>query len=88
MGYAKIPYMIYLFSRDFVIIIVIANAITLPLVWLALKRWLKEFAFQAGISWIIFVIPAVILLVISLSTVGFQTMKKGSVNLIDHLRQD
>ncbi|MEM6846185.1 MAG: ABC transporter permease [Bacteroidota bacterium] len=85
---ATISSMAVLFSKDFVRLILLANLIALPLVYLGVQRWLNNFAFQVHIGWLIFVVPAVILLVISLSTVSFQTLKTGSGNPIDHLRQE
>ncbi|MEM9831867.1 MAG: ABC transporter permease [Bacteroidota bacterium] len=85
---ATISSMAVLFSKDFVRLILLANLIALPLVYLGVQRWLSNFAFQVHIGWLIFVVPAAILLVISLSTVSFQTLKTGSGNPIDHLRQE
>ncbi len=85
---ATISGMAVLFSKDFVRLIVLANLIALPLVYLGVQRWLSNFAFQANISWLIFVIPAVILLIISIGTVGFQTVRTGSGNPVDSLRQE
>jgi len=84
---AKISSMVYLFSQDFVKLIIIANLVALPITYLMAKNWLNNFAFQASIGWMMFVIPAVILLIISLSTIGFQSVKTGSGDLIRYLRQ-
>ena len=85
---ATLSSMVYLFSRDFVRLIIAANLIALPLVYLAVQRWLSNFAFQVNIGWVIFVIPAALLLIISLSTVSFQTIKTGSINPVRSLRQE
>ena len=84
---AKISSMVYLFSQDFVKLIIIANLVALPITYLMAKNWLNNFAFQVSIGWTMFVIPAVILLIISLSTIGFQSVKTGSGDLIRYLRQ-
>ena len=85
---AKIKGMIYLFSKDFVVLILLTNVITLPLVYLAARAWLNNFAFQVNLGWLIFVTPAVILLIISLATVSFQTIKTSSTKPIKHLRTE
>ena len=85
---ATISSMVYLFSKDFVKLIVLANLIALPLVYLAVKNWLNNFAFHTDIGWMMFVIPAILLLIISLATVSFQTIKTGSVNPVNSLRQE
>ncbi|MEM1137912.1 MAG: FtsX-like permease family protein, partial [Bacteroidota bacterium] len=85
---AKIAGMVYLFSKDFVKLILVANIIALPVVYFLAKDWLNNFAFQVNIHWIIFVIPVLILLIISLSTVSFQTIKTSLINPIRSLRSD
>ncbi|MCG8306533.1 MAG: ABC transporter permease [Cytophagales bacterium] len=85
---ATVSGMVYLFSRDFVKLIVIANVIALPLVYLAVQRWLNNFAFQVKIGWVMFIIPVIILLIIALTTVSIQTIKTGSMSPVNSLRQD
>ena len=85
---ATIPGMVRLFSNDFLKLILIANAIALPVVYFLVDRWLTSFAFRVGISWMMFVIPGLILLAISLATVSYQTIRTGSINLVKSLRAD
>jgi putative ABC transport system permease protein len=85
---ATISGMVMLFSKDFVKLILIANLVTLPLVYLGVRHWLNNFAFHTDIGWIMFVVPAALLLIISLTTVSFQTIKTGSVNPVKSLRQE
>jgi len=85
---AKIAGMVYLFSKDFVKLILVANIITLPVVYFLATDWLNNFAFQVGIHWSIFVIPTLILFIISFTTVSFQTIKTSSINPIKSLRSD
>jgi putative ABC transport system permease protein len=85
---ATISGMVYLFSRDFLMLIALANVISLPLVYLGAQRWLNNFAFHAGISWVALVIPAIILLIISLATISLQTIRTGSANLSRVMRSE
>lgn len=85
---ATIASMVPLFSKDFVKLIVIANLIALPVVYFLVDRWLNSFAFRINIGWIMFVVPAVVLLVISLITVSVQTMRTSSANPVKSLRSE
>jgi len=85
---ATLSSMVVLFSKDFVKLIVLANLIALPLVYLGVKNWLNNFAFHTNIGWMMFVVPATLLLIISLVTVSFQTFKTGSGNPVKSLRQE
>ena len=85
---ASISNMIRLFSRDFVVLIVVANLITLPLIYFLADRWLSGFAFRINIGWMMFVVPAITLLTISVTTVGLQTIRTGLVSPVKSLRAD
>ena len=85
---ASLSNIIRLFSKDFVRLIIISNVIALPAVYLLADQWLNNFAFRIGIGWIIFVVPFLILLTISLTTVSFQTIKTGLTNPIKSLRSE
>ena len=85
---ASISNVVYLFSKDFVKLVVFANVIALPIAYLIVKNWLSNFAFQVSIGWVMFVLPAIILLFISLTTIAIQAIKTGSINPINSLRKE
>ena len=85
---ATIPHMVGLFSKDFVTLIIIANLITLPIIYFLADQWLDNFAFRIKIGWIMFMIPPLTLLVISITTVALQTIKTGLVNPVKSLRTE
>lgn len=85
---ASLSNIIRLFSKDFVRLIVLANIIALPVVYFLAEQWLDNFAFRIDIGWIIFIVPFLILLTISLTTVSFQTIKTGLTNPVNSLRSE
>jgi putative ABC transport system permease protein len=85
---ASISNMVRLFSTDFIKLIIIANLITLPVTYYLAGLWLDNFAFRISIGWLMFVIPPVVLLIISLSTVSFQTIKTGLISPVKSLRSE
>ena len=85
---ASLSNIVRLFSKDFVTLIVISNVITLPIVYFLSDRWLNNFAFRIDIGWLVFVVPFLILLTISLTTVSFQTIKTGLSNPVNSLRSE
>jgi len=84
---AKISSMVLLFSQGFVKLIIMANLVALPITYVLGKNWLNNFAFQVSMDGLMFVIPAAILLIISLSTIGYQSVRTGSGDLTRYLRQ-
>jgi putative ABC transport system permease protein len=75
-------------SREFVILIGLANLIAWPLGFLIMNRWMQNFAYRAGISIWIFVFSAVMSLLIALLTVSAQSIKTVVSNPVDSLRHE
>ncbi|HKZ37182.1 MAG TPA: ABC transporter permease, partial [Chryseolinea sp.] len=85
---ASISNMVRLFSKDLVTLIIIANLITLPVTYFLADLWLDNFAFRINIGWLVFIVPPLVLLMISLTTVSFQTIKTGLTNPVKSLRSE
>ena len=74
-----------LLSREFLILVLISAAIAFPLSWLAMHKWLEDFAYRINIGWSIFVAAAFIALLIALLTVSFQAIKAAVANPVKSL---
>lgn len=77
-----------LFSRNYLILILIANAIAVPVGYFGMKRWLQNFAFSIPISIELFLIPIALLLVIAAVTVSLQTIRATMMNPAKNLRSE
>lgn len=85
---ATVSGMVALFSKDFVRLVIIANLVALPAVYFMVDRWLEGFAFRINIGWMIFVVPVLVLLTISLLTVSVQTIRTSLTNPVKSLRSE
>lgn len=85
---ASISSIIYLLTRRFMRLILIASVISFPLTWYAMDTWLSGFAFRVGIQWELFFIPLLILIVIALITVSVQVLKGAMTNPTRVLRSE
>ncbi len=77
-----------LISKDFVKLVCIASAIAVPITWWAAHEWLNNYAFRVNLSWLIFFIPPVVLLVIALITICLQSLKVALTNPVKSLRTE
>jgi putative ABC transport system permease protein len=77
---------VYLFSKEFVILIGIGFAIASPITWYLMNKWLQDYTYRISIHWSIFLLSAVIAIAIALSTVSFQLIKAALVNPVKSLR--
>jgi ABC-type antimicrobial peptide transport system permease subunit len=77
-----------LLSREFIVLIVMAIAIAMPLAWYATNSFLQGFAYRAPLSWWVFAISAGAIILIALATVSFQIIKVALVNPVNSLRSE
>ena len=75
-------------SKEFIILITLANIIAWPLSYWLMNRWLQSFAYRAGINVWIFVLSAAISFFIALLTVSAQSIKAALANPVDSLRYE
>src|SRR5439155_8305206 len=66
---------VYLFSKEFVLLISIAFVIALPVVWYYMHQWLQNYPYRIDMSWWIFALGGVTAITIALVTVSFQAIK-------------
>lgn len=65
----------YQLGKSFFGLIGIAIGIALPVAWFTMNEWLNHYAFRTDLKWWFFVLPVVILALISFVTIACQTMK-------------
>jgi predicted permease len=85
---ASVFNIVYLLSTGFTRLILIAMVIAIPLSWFAMNRWLEGFAYHVSISWIIFVLVAIVALFIAWLTVSYESLKAAVANPIRSLRTE
>ena len=85
---ASVSHVIYLFSKEFVILIGIAFVIASPIAWYFMNNWLQDYVYRINISWWIYAAGAFIAMVIALMTVSFQAIKAAIANPIKSLRTE
>jgi putative ABC transport system permease protein len=75
-------------SRNFLIYIIFALIIALPLGYFYMDNWLNNFAYHIDIQWWEFVLAAVLALAITILSVGFQALRTGMANPVTCLRYE
>jgi putative ABC transport system permease protein len=85
---ASVKHIMFLFSKEFLKWIVVANLVAWPVAYLVMNRWLQNFAFRVHIGWVLFLIAAGISFTIAMLTVSYQILKTATANPIDSLRYE
>ena len=79
---------IYNFSREIMILILIAFIIAIPVSLVVMKNWLLNYAFRTDIGLWIYVIGGIITLAIAMITVGWQSWRTATSNPVEALRYE
>lgn len=69
-------------------LVAIAFAISTPVAWYFLNRWLQNFEYRTDASLWIFGLAGVLTLLIALLTVGIQTVRAALSNPVKSLRSE
>ncbi|MEO5583280.1 MAG: FtsX-like permease family protein, partial [Saprospiraceae bacterium] len=85
---ASIPNIIQLLMKDFVVIFFLSMIIAAPLVYLLANKWLNKFAYRTEISWWIFPVGGVILMVVTSITLSFNILRAARANPMVSLRSE
>lgn len=85
---ASVTNIISILSKDFVLLVMIAFAIALPIAWWATYKWLADFAYRTTMDWWVFVICGFAMLLIALFTLSIQTIRAAMANPVKSLRTE
>jgi len=85
---ASLGNIVMLFSREFIVLIVIAFLIAAPLGYYIMNNWLQNFAYQVNIHAGIFVVAILASFLIAGLTISYQAIKAGVVNPVKSLRTE
>jgi len=77
-----------LLSVKFLVLVGIAFVLASPIAWYTMNKWLQDFAYRIEISWWMFAIAGLTVLLITLITVGFQAIKAALSNPVKSLRSE
>ncbi len=77
---------VVLLTSDFLKLIGVALLVGVPLAWLVMKQWLQEFAYRINLSFWIFILAGVVLALVALLTISFQTIRAAKANPVKSLK--
>ncbi|MGH7493666.1 MAG: ABC transporter permease [bacterium] len=79
---------VFLLSKEFILLVLIANLVAWPIAYWAMRNWLQDFAYRTPLGLELFVLGGTLALVISLLTVSFQAIKAALANPVEALRYE
>jgi putative ABC transport system permease protein len=85
---ADVSTIVNLLIREYPFRILIAALLSLPASWYFATKWLENFASKTSIDYWIFILSVILVLMISLGTVLYQTIRTARTNPADSLRYE
>lgn len=85
---ASLPDIVYLLSRDFMQLVLIANLIAWPISYWVMKKWLQNYAFQIDMQAWLFLLPSLLVIAIALITIIIQVVKAARANPVKALKYE
>jgi len=85
---ASVTNVVYLLSKSFIRLVLIAIIIAVPVAWYGINNWLDNFAYRVNIGWLVFFVSSLITTSIALLTVSYESIKAARANPVDTLRSE
>jgi putative ABC transport system permease protein len=85
---ANIGQLVPLITKNFVVLVGLSCVIAFPVAWYFMDKWLDIFPYNTGLTVTPFLLSALVVLVITLMTVIFHTLKAALANPIKSLRTE
>jgi len=85
---ASVSNIVYMFSREFTLLIAIAFVIAIPVAWYFMNSWLQNFEFRIKIGIGVFALAIIASLVIAWITVGYKAVRAAIANPVKSLRSE
>ncbi|MBX2897404.1 MAG: ABC transporter permease [Cyclobacteriaceae bacterium] len=84
----SVTQIVQLLSRDFIKWVLVASILAIPLSFIIIGQWLSTYAVRIDLSAWIFIVPLVIIVLISILTVSIQTIKAANANPVNSLKTE
>lgn len=85
---AGVNSILYLFSKEFTILIIISFVLAVPAAWYLMHTWLQDFVYRVDMGPLVFIGALLLTLVIAWITVGYKALKAALANPVKSLRTE
>lgn len=85
---ASVSHVWRLLTSEFVILVGISSAISIPLSYYFMSDWLLQYKYHTTIAWYVFAVAGTGALVITLFTISYQAIKSAMANPVKSLRAE
>ncbi|MEO6491181.1 MAG: ABC transporter permease [Ferruginibacter sp.] len=85
---ASVGNIIYLFSREFTILIIVGSIIAIPVAYYMMNSWLQDFVFRIKLTPVFFIVAIATSIIIAWLAVGYKSIKAAVANPVKSIRTE
>ncbi len=85
---AALNQLLVLLAKDFVKLVAIAALIAIPVTLIVMNKWLTSYAYHISINWWLLASPVLVILLISVLVISYQTIKVAVANPVKSLKSE
>jgi len=85
---ASVTSILSILSVEFIRLVFIAFAIAAPIAWWTADRWLQTFAYRTTMSWWVFMVSGLFLIIAAMITLSAHVIKTATANPVKSLRTE
>ena len=74
--------------KEYILLVLIALLISIPILFWGIMLWLNNFPVKMGITIWLFVVPVIIVVLITMISVASHTLKAARLNPIDSIKYE
>ena len=85
---ASIRQLMLLLSRDYLLLVLSASLVSLPLAWHFMEKWLTNYSFRIDLGWWFIVIPVLAVMTLAMISILGKIVQSASANPVNSLRSE
>ena len=85
---ASIPSIFLLLSKEVFLLVLLGFLLAIPLAWLGIQSWLNEFAYRMPVSAFLFIVPLLLIMIITLVATGVKILRVTLANPLESLNYE
>jgi putative ABC transport system permease protein len=85
---ASVGSIVYLFSKEFMVLITISFVIAMPAAWFIMSDWLQTFAYRISINAWMFLVAIVASIIVAGLTVSYKAIKAALANPVRSIKSE
>jgi putative ABC transport system permease protein len=85
---ATVSQILVLLNRQSGVLVLLAAVVAIPVAWVAINRWLSNFAYKIEPGWLLYTVAVLAVLVLSLATVSIKSLQYARRNPVKSLKAE